>query len=210
MATVSPVLDPGQPTGLLLNGGFEGPRQELAVENPYNGDTIASVAKGGPEEVAHAVAEATRHLPPHRPPSAPPSSSAPPAGARAGRDLRPDDLRSRPASRSSRPAPRRTRCVDTLTFSAVEARTLAGEVVPMDASAAGAGKLGVILREPRRRGRRDRAVQLPAEPRVPQARPGDRRRLPVVLKPASSTPLSALRSPDPEGGRACRTAPAPW
>ena len=41
------------------------------------------------------------------------------------------------------------RCVDTLTFSAVEARSLAGEVVPMDASAAGAGKLGVIVREPR-------------------------------------------------------------
>src|SRR4029078_2160094 len=40
------------------------------------------------------------------------------------------------------------RCVDTLTFSAVEARRLAGHLVPMEASTAGRGKLGMVLREP--------------------------------------------------------------
>ena len=68
------------------------------------------------------------------------------------------------------------RCVDTLTFSAVEARTLAGEMVPMDASSAGAGKLGMIVREPMRRGRRHLALQLPAQPGVPQAGAGHRGR----------------------------------
>ena len=40
------------------------------------------------------------------------------------------------------------RCVETLTFAAVEARKLTGGTVPMDASPAGAGKLGVMLRIP--------------------------------------------------------------
>ena len=40
------------------------------------------------------------------------------------------------------------RCVSTFQFAAVAARTLAGEMVPMDASAAGAGKLAFTLRVP--------------------------------------------------------------
>ena len=40
------------------------------------------------------------------------------------------------------------RCVLTLAFSAVEARKLSGETVPMEASAAGEGKFGVMLRVP--------------------------------------------------------------
>ena len=64
---------------------------------------------------------------------------------------------------------------------------------------------GADRRAPRRRGqarlhparadrrrRRDQPVQLPAQPRRHKLAPGDRRRLPVVLKPAGPTPLSAL------------------
>ena len=40
------------------------------------------------------------------------------------------------------------RCRDTLIFSAVEARRLAGRMVPMEGSAAGRGRLGMALREP--------------------------------------------------------------
>src|SRR4029079_16754282 len=40
------------------------------------------------------------------------------------------------------------RAMSTYTFSAVEARTLAGEMIPMDASQAGEGKLGFTLRMP--------------------------------------------------------------
>ena len=64
MAIHSPALDPSQPTGLLLDGMFEGRDTELTVENPYTGDTIATVAVGNEEDVAHAVAEALEHLPP--------------------------------------------------------------------------------------------------------------------------------------------------
>src|SRR3954451_1757963 len=41
-----------------------------------------------------------------------------------------------------------SRCVDTLTFSAVEARKLTGGTVPMEASSAGVGKVGVLMRVP--------------------------------------------------------------
>ena len=83
------------------------------------------------------------------------------------------------------------RCVDTLTFSAVEARSLAGEVVPMESSAAGAGKLGIILREPGVVGAISPfnfPLNLVAHKLAPAIAAG----CPVVLKPASSTPLSAL------------------
>jgi acyl-CoA reductase-like NAD-dependent aldehyde dehydrogenase len=85
------------------------------------------------------------------------------------------------------------RCVDTLTFSAVEARKLSGGTVPMEASAAGAGKLGVMLRVP------DGVVgaispfnfplNLVAHKLGPAIAAGNA----VVLKPAGQTPISALK-----------------
>ena len=68
MAILSPALDPAQPTGLLLDGAFAPSGDDLDVVNPYTGETIATVAVGGPAEVDSAVAGALRHLPP--PPAA--------------------------------------------------------------------------------------------------------------------------------------------
>ena len=84
------------------------------------------------------------------------------------------------------------RAMSTYTFAAVEARKLAGEMVPMDAAQAGEGKLAFTLREPIGIVARDLAVQLPAQPRRAQARARVRSRLRGVLKPAGHTPLSAL------------------
>ena len=84
------------------------------------------------------------------------------------------------------------RCVDTLTFSAVEARSLAGEVVPMESSAAGAGKLGIILREPVGVVGAISPFNFPLNLVAHKLAPAIAAGCPVVLKPASSTPLSAL------------------
>ena len=70
------------------------------------------------------------------------------------------------------------RAVSTFTFAAAEARRLTGEMVPMDASDVGEGKLGVHPARADRRRRRDQPVQLPAQPRRPQGRARDRGRLP--------------------------------
>ena len=68
------------------------------------------------------------------------------------------------------------RCVDTLTFSATEARKLTGGTVPMEASAGRRRQARRDAARPLRRGRRDQPLQLPAQPGRPQARAGDRRR----------------------------------
>ena len=68
------------------------------------------------------------------------------------------------------------RCVDTLTFSAVEARKLTGGTVPMEASAGRRRQARRDAARPLRGRRRDQPLQLPAQPGRPQARPGDRRR----------------------------------
>src|SRR5688572_7689330 len=85
-----------------------------------------------------------------------------------------------------------SRCVETLTFSAVEARKLTGGTVPMEASAAGAGKLGVMLRVPYgvvgAISPFDFPLNLVAHKLGPAIAAGNS----VVLKPAGQTPISAL------------------
>jgi acyl-CoA reductase-like NAD-dependent aldehyde dehydrogenase len=192
MAIHSPALDPSQPTGLLLHGGFEQRSDELAVANPYTGETIATVAVGTEEDVAAAVAEARKHLPPA------PAAERAAILERAARLVaeRAETFARTICLEAGKPLKQAraetARCVDTLTFSAVEARSLAGEVVPMDASAAGAGKLGVILREPRGVVGAISPFNFPLNLVAHKLAPAIAAGCPVVLKPASSTPLSAL------------------
>ena len=63
-----------------------------------------------------------------------------------------------------------SRAMSTYTFAAVEARKLAGEMVPMDAAQAGEGQARVHAPRADRHRRRDQPVQLPAQPRRPQDR----------------------------------------
>ena len=98
------------------------------------------------------------------------------------------------------------RAVSTLTFSAAAARGLVGEMVPMDASEVGVGKLGFTLRVPIGVIGAISPVQLPAQPRGPQGRPGHRRRLPD--RPQARRPDAAVGpGAPPSAGRGVR-APA--
>jgi acyl-CoA reductase-like NAD-dependent aldehyde dehydrogenase len=85
------------------------------------------------------------------------------------------------------------RCVDTLTFSAVEARKLTGGTVPMDASAAGAGKLGVMLRVPYGVVGAISPFNFPFNLVAHKLGPAIAAGNAVVLKPAGQTPISALK-----------------
>jgi len=84
------------------------------------------------------------------------------------------------------------RAVSTYTFSAVEARKLAGEAVPMDASAAGEGKLALTLRKPIGIVGAISPFNFPLNLVAHKIAPALAAGCPVVLKPASATPLSAL------------------
>jgi acyl-CoA reductase-like NAD-dependent aldehyde dehydrogenase len=85
------------------------------------------------------------------------------------------------------------RCVDTLTFSAVEARKLSGGTVPMDASASGIGKLGVMLRVPYGVVGAISPFNFPLNLVAHKLGPAIAAGNAVVLKPAGQTPISALK-----------------
>jgi acyl-CoA reductase-like NAD-dependent aldehyde dehydrogenase len=192
MAILSPALDPAQPTGLLLEGRFDARAEEIPVLNPYTGDAIARVAAGTPEDVAAAVAGALAHLPP---PSPAERAEVLERAARLVAERSETFARTicleagKPIKQARAEA---ARCVDTLTFSAVEARSLAGEIVPMESSAAGAGKLGMILREPIGVVGAISPFNFPLNLVAHKVAPAIAAGCPIVLKPASSTPLSAL------------------
>ncbi len=85
------------------------------------------------------------------------------------------------------------RAVSTFQFSAVAARTLAGEVVPMDASAAGAGKIAFTLRIPIGVVGAITPFNFPLNLVVHKLAPAIAAGCPVVVKPASQTPVSTIR-----------------
>jgi acyl-CoA reductase-like NAD-dependent aldehyde dehydrogenase len=192
MAIHSPALDPAQPTGLLLGGSFDQRNDDLAVRNPYTGETIASVAVGGEEDVAAAVADALRHLPGPTPAERAQvlDRAARLVADRAEAFARTICLEAGKPMKQARAEA--ARCVDTLTFSALEARSIAGEVVPMEASSAGAGKMAVILREPIGVVGAISPFNFPLNLVTHKVAPAIAAGCPVVLKPASATPLSAL------------------
>jgi acyl-CoA reductase-like NAD-dependent aldehyde dehydrogenase len=192
MAVLSPALDPAQPTGLLLEGRFDQRNDDLPVVNPYTGETIATVALGGPEDVDAAVTVARRHLPP------PPAAERAAVLERAARLVaeRSESFARTICLEAGKPLKQAraeaARCVDTLTFSAVEARSLAGEMVAMEASSAGAGKIGMIVREPVGVIGAISPFNFPLNLVAHKVAPAIAAGCPVVLKPASATPLSAL------------------
>jgi acyl-CoA reductase-like NAD-dependent aldehyde dehydrogenase len=85
-----------------------------------------------------------------------------------------------------------TRAISTYTTSAAIARTLVGEQVPMDASAAGEGKLGLTLRRPVGVVGAISPFNFPCNLVAHKIAPALAAGCPVVLKPATATPLSAL------------------
>jgi acyl-CoA reductase-like NAD-dependent aldehyde dehydrogenase len=85
-----------------------------------------------------------------------------------------------------------SRCVDTLTFAAVEARTLAGDVVPIASSASGSGKIALTLREPIGVIAAISPFNFPLNLVAHKVAPAIAAGCPVVLKPSDKTPLSAL------------------
>ncbi|MGD9571476.1 MAG: aldehyde dehydrogenase family protein [Thermoleophilia bacterium] len=192
MAIQSPALDQAQPTGLFLDGAFDERNEDLKVRNPYGGHVVATVTVGGEEDVAAAVATARGHLPAASPAerAAVLERAARLVAERSEAFARTICLEAGKPMKQARGEA--ARCVDTLTFAAVEARKLAGEVVPMEASAAGAGKMAVILREPIGVVGAISPFNFPLNLVAHKLAPAIAAGCPVVLKPASSTPLSAL------------------
>lgn len=84
------------------------------------------------------------------------------------------------------------RAVDTFRFSAAVARTLTGETVALDASSPGEGKIGFVLRVPIGVVGAISPFNFPLNLVAHKLAPAIAAGCPVVLKPASATPLTAL------------------
>ncbi len=84
------------------------------------------------------------------------------------------------------------RAVGTFRFAAVEARTLTGDMIAMDANDAGAGKFGFTLRVPVGVVGAISPFNFPLNLVTHKLAPAIAAGCPVVLKPASQTPLTAL------------------
>src|SRR5262245_6384978 len=178
---------------LLIDGEWVETGDWLDVTSPYSGQVVGRVAKGGAADARRAVDAAARAL-----------ESPLPAHRRAeilvkvagmlGR--RHDELARTISDEAGKPMKtarvEASRAMSTYTFAAVEARKLVGEMVPMDAAQAGEGKLGFTLRRPIGVVGAISPFNFPANLVAHKLAPALAAGCPVVLKPASATPLSAL------------------
>jgi len=89
-----------------------------------------------------------------------------------------------------------TRAVETFLFAAAACRDLGGEVLPMEATEAGVGKLGFTLRVPIGVVAAISPFNFPLNLVAHKVAPAIAAGCPVVLKPASVTPMSALALAD--------------
>jgi acyl-CoA reductase-like NAD-dependent aldehyde dehydrogenase len=178
---------------LLIGGEWVETGAWVEVRSPYSSDLVARVARASAEEARRAVDAAERAL-----------SEPLPAHKRAeilvrvaahlGR--RHEEIAQVICAEAGKPIGAArvevSRAMSTFTSSAVEARKLAGEMVPMDASQAGAGKLGFTLRVPIGIVGAISPFNFPLNLVAHKLAPALAAGCSVVLKPASQTPLSAL------------------
>jgi acyl-CoA reductase-like NAD-dependent aldehyde dehydrogenase len=165
----------------------------IDVRSPYNGEVVGRAQKSGAADARTAIDAAARAL-----------ESPLPAHERAAildrvADLlreRHEDVAQTICAEAGKPIKtarvEASRAVSTYTFAAVEARKLAGDVVPMDASTAGEGKIAFTLRRPVGIVGAISPFNFPCNLVAHKLAPALAAGCPVVLKPASQTPLSAL------------------
>src|SRR3954447_3104249 len=178
---------------LLIGGEWIETGEWLHVRSPSSGGVVGRVAKAGAAETKRAIdaaAEAMRDpLPAHKRAEI----LVRVAGALGRRHEEAAQTICAEAGKPLKAARvEAARGMSTYTFAAVEARKLAGEVVPMDASQAGEGKLAFTLRVPRGVVGAISPFNFPLNLVAHKIAPALAAGCAVVLKPASATPLSAL------------------
>ena len=178
---------------LLIGGEWVETGDWLEVRSPYSGDVVGRVAKAGADEARAAIDAAEKAM-----------ADPLPAHKRAeilvktvsGIARRHDEIAAQISAEAGKPLKtakvEASRAMSTYTFAAVEARKLAGDVVPMDAAQAGEGKLAFTLREPIGIVGAISPFNFPLNLVAHKIAPALAAGCAVVLKPASQTPLSAL------------------
>jgi acyl-CoA reductase-like NAD-dependent aldehyde dehydrogenase len=178
---------------LLIGGEWVETGSWIDVRSPYSGDAVARVAQAGAAEARRAVDAAElamrEPLPAHKR-----AEILVRVAAALGR--RHEEFAQTICAEAGKPLKAArvevSRAMSTFTFAAVQTRTLSGEMVPMDASQAGVGKLGFTLRLPIGVVGAISPFNFPLNLVAHKIAPALAAGCAVVLKPASQTPLSAL------------------
>ncbi|MCU1371736.1 MAG: Aldehyde Dehydrogenase [Ilumatobacteraceae bacterium] len=166
----------------------------ITVRSPFDGHEIGRVPKCGPDEVQEAVAAAKACLAEPLPPW---KRAEILDAAAAAMTRHRDELAQIIAEEAAKPIKtarvEAERTVITFQSAAIEARTLVGQVVPVDGAQPGEGKFGFTLRVPRGVVAAISPFNFPLNLVVHKVAPAIAAGCPVVLKPASQTPLSSVR-----------------
>ncbi len=178
---------------LLVDGEWIETGEWIEVRSPYDGELVGRVPKAGAAETRRALdaAEAAMREPfPAHERAAILDRVAALLAERADEAARTISAEAGKPMKAARVEA--SRAVSTFTMAAVEARKLAGDVVPMDASPAGEGKLAFTLRRPIGIVGAISPFNFPLNLVAHKIAPALAAGCAVVLKPASQTPLSAL------------------
>jgi len=189
-----PGIDPGSVTPIPFLGGWTTGAESAEVRAPYDDALLGSVPVMTPADVDAAVAHAKAAL--HVEPL--PQWKRAEILDRAAELLleRRDQFGRCIAWEAAKPI--RTaraeaeRAASTMQFSAAVARTLTGETVPLEASAAGEGKIGFVLRVPIGVVGAISPFNFPLNLVAHKLGPAIAAGCPVVLKPAMQTPFSSI------------------
>jgi acyl-CoA reductase-like NAD-dependent aldehyde dehydrogenase len=178
---------------LLIDGEWIETGDWHEVPSPYDGSVVARVAKAGATETRRAVDAAERAMAEPLPAHKRAEILVRVAGALGRRADEAAQLISAEAGKPMKAARVEVaRAMSTYTMAAVQARTLTGQMVPMDASQAGEGKLAFTVRVPIGVVAAISPFNFPLNLVAHKIAPALAAGCAVVLKPASQTPLSAL------------------
>ncbi len=181
--------------GLFIDNAFSDAKERVTIRSPYDGHEVGTMGQATREEVNRAIELAER---------AAPVLAALPAWRRAEILLRTRDHvaahRDRFAAAMVAEAgkPRTlaegevARCLDTLTDAAETARSLGGEILPMDGFPPGEGRIGLLKRVPAGPVAAITPFNFPLNLVAHKLAPAVACGCPVVLKPAPQTPFSAM------------------
>ena len=178
---------------LLIAGEWVETGAWTEVRSPYSGELVGRVAQAGAAEARRAIDAAEQAMQEPLPAHKRAEILVRVAGYLGRRHEEVAQTISAEAGKPLKAAKvEASRAMSTFTFAAVEARKLAGEMVPMDAAQAGVGKLAFTLRRPIGIVGAISPFNFPLNLVAHKLAPALAAGCAVVLKPASQTPLSAL------------------
>ena len=184
-----------QPRPCWIAGRPEQGAREITVHHPYDGTEVAAVAVPGPEQVERAIAAAAGVAKEFRQTPAHVRAAALEHVSRALAE-REEEIAETITAENGKPLKwaeiEVRRAVSVFKFAAEEARRFDGDLQRLDTDANGAGRMALVRRVPRGPVLAVAPFNFPLNLVAHKVAPALAVGAPVIVKPASATPLSAL------------------